>query len=281
MRIAWIGTGVMGKAMANHLIEAKHDVNVYNRSKEKLKEFEGRANVFDSIASCVKDCDYVFTMVAYPKDVEEVYLGENGIVANAKEDAILIDMTTSSPLLAKKIAESAKQKVLDAPVSGGDSGAKAATLSIMVGGDYEAYHKTQALFALMGTNINYIGESGFGQHCKMCNQIAVAGATAAYSEALVYMRQNGLDPQLVLKAIASGAAGSWQINNMAPRVLDGDFAPGFFIKHFVKDMKIAKEVMEKHNVSLQMLDSVLAMYEELEAKGMQDLGTQALLKYYE
>ena len=281
MRIAWIGTGVMGKAMVNHLIAANHDVNVFNRSKDKLKDFEGKANIYDNVKDCVKDCDFVFTMVAYPKDVEEIYLGEGGIVESTKEDAILIDMTTSSPLLAQKIAAQAKQLVLDAPVSGGDSGAKQATLSIMVGGNKDAYDKAYDLFSLLGTNINYIGESGFGQHCKMCNQIAVAGATAAYSEALVYMQKNKLNPQLVLKAIASGAAGSWQINNMAPRVLKEDFAPGFFVKHFVKDMRIAKEVMDNHNVSLEMLESVLKMYEELQDRGLQDFGTQALIKYYD
>ena len=281
MRIAWIGTGVMGKAMVNHLIAANHELCVFNRSMQKLEEFKGRATIANTIKECVKDCDFVFTMVAYPKDVEEIYLGKDGIIANAKENAILIDMTTSSPLLAQKIANIATQSVLDAPVSGGDSGAKNATLSIMVGGDKQAYEKSIPLFKLMGTNINYIGGSGFGQHCKMCNQIAVAGATAAYSEALVYMKENDLDPNLVLNAIASGAAGSWQISNMAPRVLKEDFAPGFFIKHFVKDMKITKEVMEKHDVTLNMLESVLQMYEELEKEGLQGLGTQALLKYYD
>lgn len=189
-------------------------------------------------------------------------------------------MTTSSPLLAEKINNIANQYVLDAPVSGGDSGAKAGTLSIMVGGDKQAYEKAFPLFEIMGTNINYIGASGFGQHCKMCNQIAVAGATAAYSEALVYMKETGLDPHIVLKAIASGAAGSWQISNMAPRVLNNDLDPGFFIKHFTKDMRITKEVMKQHHVTLEMLNSVYQMYEQLEKEGLGELGTQALIKYY-
>lgn len=280
MKIAWIGTGVMGKAMVKNLIDAGYEANVYNRTLEKLNDLKGIANVYDNIKDCVKDCDFVFTMVSYPKDVEDVYLNDDGIIANAKADAILIDMTTSSPLLAEKINKIAKQEVLDAPVSGGDSGAKAKTLSIMVGGNEDAYKKALPLFEKMGTNINYIGPSGFGQHCKMCNQIAVAGATAAYSEALVYMNEIGLDPKLVLKAIGSGAAGSWQINNMAPRVLDNDLDPGFFIKHFTKDMRITKEVMEEHNVTLQMLESVYRMYETLENNGLGEYGTQALIKYY-
>lgn len=280
MKIAWIGTGVMGKAMVKHLIEDGNEVNVYNRTLSKLDDLKEIANVYDNIKDCVKGCDFVFTMVSYPKDVEDIYLSDNGIIANAKKDAILIDMTTSSPSLAKKINELANQEVLDAPVSGGDSGAKAGTLSIMVGGSKDAYEKALPLFEKMGTNINYIGPSGFGQHCKMCNQIAVAGATAAYSEALVYMKKTGLDPQIVLKAIASGAAGSWQIEHMAPRVLNNDLDPGFFIKHFTKDMRITKEVMKEHNVTLQMLESVYNMYETLEKDGLGDYGTQALIKYY-
>lgn len=280
MKIAWIGTGVMGKAMLTHLIDAKYDVNVYNRSPQKLESLKTSATICKSIQECVKDCDYVFTMLSYPNDVKSVYLEEGGIIHHAKRSAILIDMTTSSPLLAQTIAKEASQEVLDAPVSGGDSGAKNATLSIMVGGNMEAFEQTKQLFSLMGTNINYIGPAGYGQHCKMCNQIAVAGASAAYSEALVYMHENKLDPTLVLKAIATGAAGSWQIEHMAPRVLQEDFAPGFFIKHFVKDMKIAKEVMASHNINLEMLNSVLQMYEELEANGYADFGTQALIKYY-
>lgn len=279
MKIAWIGTGVMGKAMSMHLIN-KHELHVYNRTFEKLNDYPSTVYKHTSIKECVKECDFIFTMVSYPHDVEEVYLGTDGILANAKESAIFIDMTTSSPTLAKRIAEKAKQKVLDAPVSGGDSGAKNATLSIMVGGDKEAYDQALPLFQLMGTNINYIGPSGYGQHCKMCNQIAVAGATAAYIEALAYMEANQLNPDLVLKAISSGAAGSWQIENMAPRVLDNDMQPGFFIKHFIKDMHIALEVMKEHNIDLPMLQQVYDMYQTLKHEGYGELGTQALIKYY-
>lgn len=279
MKIAWIGCGVMGKAMLLHLNE--YELHIYNRSLDKLKDLPDNIQIHDSIESCVHECDIVFTMVSYPKDVEEVYLGEKGILKYARKDAILIDMTTSSPQLAQKIALTATQEVLDAPVSGGDSGAKKGTLSIMVGGNQSAFDKILPLFEKMGKSIYLIGPHGYGQHCKMCNQIAVAGATAAYSEALIYMRQNNLDASIVLNAISQGAAGSWQLNNMAPRVLENDFAPGFFIKHFTKDMRIAKEVMAKHNITLDMLESVYHMYDELEKQGYENFGTQALIKYYQ
>lgn len=279
MKIAWIGCGVMGKAMLSHLNE--NEIHVYTRSLEKLKNFPDTIRIHDSIESCVKECDVIFTMVSYPSDVEEVYLGEKGILKYAKNDAILIDMTTSTPQLAQQIAQIATQEVLDAPVSGGDIGAKNGTLSIMVGGNPTTFNQILPLFEKMGKNIYLIGSHGCGQHCKMCNQIAVAGATAAYSEALIYMQQNELDSSIVLKAISGGAAGSWQLNNMAQRVLDNDFAPGFFIKHFTKDMRIAKEVMSKHNITLDMLESVYKMYDELEKQGYENLGTQALIKYYQ
>lgn len=280
MKIAWIGTGVMGKAMLMHLSD-EHEIHAYNRSYEKVKGLPASIFKHKDIASCVQDCDVIFTMVSYPKDVEDVYLGTNGIVQSAKKDAILVDMTTSSPLLAQKIAKEATQETLDAPVSGGDSGAKNATLSIMVGGKEETFQKVLPLFKKMGTTVTHIGPHGYGQHCKMCNQIAVAGATAAYSEALVYMQANHLDSNKVLQAISGGAAGSWQLSNMAPRVLKGDFDPGFFIKHFTKDMRITKEVMQQHGVTLTMLESVYAMYDHLEQNGYADAGTQSLIKFYD
>lgn len=279
MKIAWIGTGVMGCAMLSHLVE-EHEVHTYNRTLSKLDALPNNVSKHSDIASCVKDCDVVFTMVSYPSDVEEVYFDNNGIIENAKKSAILVDMTTSSPTLAARIASQAHQEVLDAPVSGGDSGAKNATLSIMVGGNKKAFDAVLPLFRKMGKTSTLIGPHGYGQHCKMCNQIAVAGATAAYSEALVYMRENNLNAPLVLEAISGGAAGSWQLSNMANRVLQGDFAPGFFIKHFTKDMRIVKEVMKEHNVTLEMLESVYSMYETLEQSGYENLGTQSLINYY-
>ena len=279
MKIAWIGTGVMGKAMLNHLIDAKHELHVYNRTFNKIKDIPTPYK-YDSLKECIQDCDVVFTMVGYPQDVEDIYFND-GILKYAKKGAILIDMTTSSPDLAIKIANvSSDYEVLDAPVSGGDSGAKNATLSIMVGGNKNTYDKMYDLFAHLGTNVNYIGSHGLGQHCKMCNQIAVAGATAAMSEALIYMEAYNLNSDIVLKAIGSGAAQSWQLNNMAPRVLSNDFDPGFFIKHFTKDMRIAKREIEKTGIHLNMLDSVYKMYEYLEHNGLGEYGTQALIKYY-
>lgn len=278
MKIAWIGTGVMGKNMLQHLINNGHELHTYNRTFEKMNGI--KSNKFRTIKECIKDCDYVFTMVGYPKDVEEIYFGSEGIINNCDKSAILVDMTTSSPILAEKIYRSANNEVLDAPVSGGDSGAKNGTLSIMVGGDKDTFSKAFPLLKTMGKTINYIGPAGFGQHCKMCNQIAVAGATAAYSEALVYADKIGIDPNIILNAISKGAAGSWQMDNMAPRVINNDFDPGFYIKHFNKDMRIIKEVMETKQTELKMLNSVLQMYEKMENDGLGDLGTQALIKFY-
>ncbi len=279
MKIAWIGAGVMGQGMYAHLVKQNHDVHVFTRTPSKIKDVSN-IHIHDNIKDCVHDCDIVFTMVGYPTDVEDVYFSENGILANVKQDAVLIDMTTSSPQLAIKIAHSTSNKVLDAPVSGGDSGAKNATLSIMVGGNEDVFNDMHPLFSCMGTNITYMGTQGAGQHTKMCNQIAVAGATAAYSEAIIYANENNLDVANVFNAIKSGAAGSWQINNMAPRALAKDFEPGFFIKHFIKDMKIAKQEMQNKNISLEMLDCVLHMYETLADQNLENEGTQALIKYY-
>ncbi len=279
MKIGWIGAGVMGQSMYAHLAK-EHKVSVYTRTPSKIKE-KKQIQVCNDIATCIQDCDVIFTMVAFPYDVEEVYFSKHGILEYAKKGAYLIDMTTSSPQLAKRIAAYAHSfHVLDAPVSGGDSGARNATLSIMVGGEEKSYEAMLPILSLLGTNITYMGEAGMGQHCKMCNQIAVAGASAAYSEALVYAQANDLDPQLMLQAIASGAAGSWQINNMAPRVLQSDFDPGFFIKHFIKDMQIAQQEMTDKNTSLQMLNTVLEMYKKLAEQGYEHLGTQALIQYY-
>lgn len=285
MNIAWIGTGVMGKAMLLHLVEGGHTVSAYNRTYEKALDLEkDGVRVCKELSDCVKDADLVFTIVGYPKDVEDVYMREDGIFHSAKAGAILIDMTTSSPQLAVKLAKEAEKfdmKVLDAPVSGGDTGAKAGTLSIMVGGDREAFDKVKDVLALMGKGIHYMGEAGCGQHTKAANQIAVAGAVSAISEALYYAKQNGLDMQTMLNAISGGAAGSWQLNNTAPRVLKGDFEPGFFIKHFIKDMHIIQDVMAEKGEHLRMLDTVCALYEELAATGHENEGTQALIKVYE
>lgn len=285
MKIAWIGTGVMGKSMLLHILHGGHDVSVYNRTYEKAKPLEKEGIcVCRSIAECVSDVDMVFTMVGYPSDVADIYRRSDGIFQNAKPGTILVDMTTSSPHLAKELYEEAKKvqmAMMDAPVSGGDSGAKQASLSIMAGGDLNVFESIKPILLLMGKSIHYMGEAGNGQHTKACNQIAVAGAVAAMSEAIVYANHNGLDTKDMLAAICEGAAGSWQLKNTAPRVLNKDFAPGFYIKHFIKDMRIVQDEMQQQGMQLEMLDTVCKMYEDLVKQGEENNGTQALLHYYE
>lgn len=284
-QVAWIGTGVMGKSMARNLQQHGWQVRAYNRTASKAVELEQYGiQVCSSIEEALEGADAVFTIVGFPKDVEEVYAGEHGIFKYGKPGLYAIDMTTSSPKLAKQLFEDGQQhgiKVMDAPVSGGDIGAKNATLSIMVGGTQEDYQVLLPLFEAMGKNIKHMGVAGNGQHTKMANQIGVAGAIAAASEAIVYAKSVGLDPNDMLEAISSGAAGSWQLNNNAPKVLKKDYAPGFYIKHFVKDMHLAEESSIAHGVHLEMLRSVCAMYESLMARGYEDEGTQALVEYYQ
>lgn len=284
-RIAWIGTGVMGRQQAGHLVKAGHSVKAYSRRYETVCQqaedfgFVPCATIRDAVA----DAEFVFVMVGYPADVEQVFCGSEGILENVPGGAVVVDMTTSSPTLAQKLYALGREKgiaVMDAPVSGGDRGAREATLSIMVGGDEEAFEKTLPLFECMGKSVLLMGPAGFGQHTKAANQIAVAGATAAYTEAILYAEKAGLDPHRMLAAIGGGAAGSWQIANMAPRALAGDFAPGFFVKHFIKDMKIVREEAAQRGVELEMLDSVLHLYEKFAAAGGENEGTQALIDFY-
>lgn len=286
-KVAWIGAGVMGRPMAGHLQAHGFDVSVYARKPEVLETMKtqyGIEKCYSTIKEAVADAEVVFVMVGYPKDVEEVFLSDDGIFANVKPGTYVVDMTTSSPSLAVRLYELGKEKglhVMDAPVSGGDSGAKAGTLSIMVGGDEADFEAIVPMFQAFGKSINYMGPAGCGQHTKAANQICVAGATAAYTEAIIYAQKVGLDPEKMLQAISGGAAGSWQINNMAPRALHGDYAPGFFIKHFVKDMRIVKSEAAAKGVDLEMLDSVLGLYEKMMERGYENDGTQALIKYYQ
>ncbi|MCY9668942.1 NAD(P)-dependent oxidoreductase [Paenibacillus alginolyticus] len=277
-----VGTGVMGKSMAGHFIQAGYEVHIYNRTKSKAQELLDRgAHWQDSPGQLAQQCDVIITMVGFPKDVEEIYLGENGIISNTKPGSYVIDMTTSSPMLAKQIYEQALARQvfsLDAPVSGGDIGAKEARLSIMVGGSREAFDAMLPLFQKIGTNIVYQGEAGAGQHTKMCNQIAIASNMMGVVEALVYAKKSGLDPSTVLKSIESGAAGSWSLSNLAPRIIAGNFAPGFYVKHFIKDMKIALQSAEEMKVELPGLALAKSLYEQLAASGEEDSGTQALFK---
>lgn len=283
--IGFIGIGVMGKSMVRNLMKKGFTVSIYTRTKQKaLDVIEEGALWCDSIAECVKQKYAVITMVGYPKDVEEVYFGERGILENVSEGTYVIDMTTTSPKLSQKIyQEGAKRGIstLDAPVSGSDIGATQGTLSIMVGGDKEAFEQCKFIFEALGKNIVYQGKAGNGQHTKMANQIALAGAISGVCEALTYGEVVGLDLNTMLSSISKGAAGSWQMDNMAPRILKEDFAPGFFIKHYVKDLNIALEEIDDRGVTLNVLQTVENMYHTMLREGKGDFGTQALVKYYE
>jgi len=282
--IAFIGTGVMGASMAGHLMDAGYPVVVFNRTAARAAALVERGAIWaETPAAAAADADVVITMVGYPADVEDVYLGENGVIAHARPGALLIDMTTSSPILAERIAASAGERglrALDAPVSGGDIGAKNATLTIMVGGDMADFSAAEAILRVMGANVVLQGGPGAGQHTKMANQVAIAGCMLATVESLAYATAAGLDPRKVLESIGAGSAASWSLANLAPRILDGDFAPGFFVKHFVKDMRIAMDSATEMGLDLPGLAAAKRLYELLEASGGQDLGTQALWLLY-
>jgi 3-hydroxyisobutyrate dehydrogenase len=282
--IGFIGLGVMGKSMARNLLKAGYPLLVNTRTKEKANDLIAEGAVWkETVAQLAKEADVVITMVGYPKDVEEVYFGEEGILANVKEGTYVIDMTTSTPSLAEKIYKAAKERnvyALDAPVSGGDIGAKEGKLTIMVGGDEEVFSACKPILERLGTNIVHQGKAGAGQHTKMCNQIAIASNMIGVCEALAYAKRSGLDPLKVLESISQGAAGSWSLSNLAPRMLAGDFQPGFYVKHFIKDMKIALEEAEKMNLQLPGLALAKSMYEELAKAGEENSGTQALYKRY-
>ena len=283
-KIGFIGVGIMGKSMVRNLRKAGYEVAIYTRTKAKAEDVIAEGAVWcDTAAECAKGRDVVITIVGYPKDVEEVYFGDNGIIANADPGTYVIDMTTTSPRLAVRIweeAEKAGLHAVDAPVTGGDTGAKAGTLTILAGGKKEDFDACVSVFEAMGKNINYEGKAGNGQHTKMCNQIAIAGALAGACEAMVYAKNTGLDVDTMLKSISTGAAGSAQMNNVASKAAKDDYAPGFFLKHFIKDMGIADEEALAVDTRLGVLEDVLGMAKKLESEGMGDLGTQALIKYY-
>lgn len=283
-KIGFIGVGIMGKSMVRNLRKAGYEVAIYTRTKAKAEDVIAEGAVWcDTAAECAKGRDVVITIVGYPKDVEEVYFGDNGIIANADPGTYVIDMTTTSPRLAVRIweeAEKAGLHAVDAPVTGGDTGAKAGTLTILAGGKKEDFDACVSVFEAMGKNINYEGKAGNGQHTKMCNQIAIAGALAGACEAMVYAKNTGLNVDTMLKSISTGAAGSAQMNNVASKAAKDDYAPGFFLKHFIKDMGIADEEALAADTRLGVLEDVLGMAKKLESEGMGDLGTQALIKYY-
>ncbi len=282
-KVGFIGTGVMGSSMARHLYKAGFEVTVYNRTKAKAQPLLDEGMKWsDSPAEMARSVDAIISIVGYPKDVEETYLGAQGVLSTM-QSGMIIDMTTSSPKVAKKIYEAAKAKgisSLDAPVSGGDLGAKNATLAIMVGGDETAFDEAKPLFEAMGKTINYFGPAGSGQYTKMANQIAIAAGMLGVAESLVYAKKMGLDPQKVLETIETGAAGSWSLSNLGRRMLKEDYAPGFYIKHFIKDMRIAIESAEEAGLELPGLLKTKELYDILSAKGMDDNGTQAIFKWY-
>ncbi|HDT9481314.1 TPA: NAD(P)-dependent oxidoreductase [Listeria monocytogenes] len=283
-KIGFVGTGVMGSSMAGHLLEAGYEVLVYTRTKTKAEDLlEKGALWIKTPGELANKVDILISMVGYPKDVEELYLGENGFLENLAVGTVAIDMTTSSPTLAKKMAEFGREKgigVLDAPVSGGDIGAKNGTLAIMVGGSEDVFLKVKPIFDILGSSVILQGDAGAGQHTKMVNQIAIASNMIGVTEAIIYAEAAGLNPSSVLDSISGGAAGSWSLANLIPRVLKDDFSPGFFIKHFIKDMGIAISEAKQMGLELPGLTLAEKMYQTLAEQGLSEEGTQALIKYY-
>ena len=284
-KIGWIGTGVMGASMCMHLLKAGNEIFVYNRTKEKADGLVAKGATWcDSPAEVSRSSDVIFTIVGYPSDVEETILGSDGVLANADSGKIIVDMTTSEPALAERIAQEAASKgveALDAPVSGGDVGARDATLAIMVGGSKEAFDKVKSLLDIMGENVRYRGKAGAGQHTKMCNQILIAGNIVGAVESLTYAHKAGMDLNEVIDVIGSGAAASVCINGLGRRIADGDFDPGFYIKHFVKDMGIALAEAKRMQISLPGLALAHKFYVHAMDVGYENLGIQALYKTFE
>ncbi|MCF8114151.1 MAG: NAD(P)-dependent oxidoreductase [Desulfotignum sp.] len=283
-QIGFIGLGVMGHSMAGHILDKGYDLCLYTRTRSRADRLVDRGAVW---ASSVKDLtaksDVIISIVGYPHDVEQIFLGPDGILENASEGALAIDMTTSDPALAQSLYTRGLEKnihVLDAPVSGGDLGARNAALSIMVGGDEPVFKAALPLLEVMGKNIVYQGKAGAGQHTKMANQIAIAAGMVGVCEALAYAKRAGLDPQTVLVCIGQGAAGSWSLNNLGPRMINQDFAPGFFVKHFIKDMTIAANSARTLDLDTPGLNLAKTLYQRLVEKGCENDGTQALFKLF-
>ncbi len=280
----FIGLGVMGKSMAERLRSAGAKMHVYTRTKKSADDILSKGALwYNSPAQLGPECDIIFTIVGYPKDVEEIYFGDNGLLKTAKKGTIIVDMTTSSPILAKKIYDKAAEKgiaVIDAPVSGGDIGAKNGTLSIMAGGDEEAFKAVEDFFKCMGKSWALQGSAGAGQHTKAANQIAVAANLFGAVESVRYAEGAGLDVSKMIQAIGGGAAGSWQILNNAPKMLQKDYAPGFFIKHFLKDLNIALGVAQELKINLPVLKLAQEFFNNMCNSGYSEKGTQAIYEYY-
>lgn len=284
VKVGFIGTGVMGKRMILRLLQAGHTVYVYNRTKANAMPLAAEGAIWkDTVAQVAEIADIVVSMVGYPTDVEEVYFGQDGALENVRKGCYLVDMTTSSPSLAERIgttAESLGVHALDAPVSGGDIGARDGTLSIMVGGREEDFRAVLPVLQVLGKNIVLQGPWGAGQHTKMANQIAIASNMMGVCEAVSYALRAGLDANRVLQSISSGAAGSWSLSNLAPRMIQGDMAPGFYVKHFIKDMNIALTEAESLGLDTPGLHTARELYQRLADEGYDSMGTQALFKYY-
>lgn len=280
-RIGWIGTGVMGSSMCGHLISKGFTATVSNRSRDKAKGLLDKgAKWADTPKAVAENSDVVFAIVGFPKDVREVFLGKEGALAGSKAGTVLVDMTTSEPSLAVEVAEAAKQKgvfAVDAPVSGGDIGAKEARLSIMIGGDAQVVEALNPCWEAMGKTIVHQGGPGAGQHTKMVNQILISTMMIGVCEALLYGYKAGLNLETVMKSVSTGAAGSWSLSNLGPRMMANNFDPGFFVEHFVKDMGIALAEGRRMGLSLPGLALAEQLYQSVKAKGWGRNGTHALL----
>jgi len=279
-RIGWIGTGVMGSSMCGHLIQAGYSATVYNRTQKRAQTLlDAGAQWADSPIEVARSSDVIFTIVGFPNDVREVILGEQGALAGAEKGSVIVDMTTSEPSLAVEIAQLAGQKgvhAIDAPVSGGDVGAREARLSIMIGGDQAIVEALNPCWQAMGKTIVYQGPAGAGQHTKMVNQVLIATNMIGVCEALLYAQQAGLELNTVLESVASGAAGSWSLSNLGPRIIDGNFDPGFFVEHFIKDMGIALAEGKRMGLALPGLALAHQLYLSVSAQGHARDGTHAL-----
>ncbi|KAF1296836.1 oxidoreductase [Enterococcus sp. JM4C] len=284
MKIGFIGTGVMGASIIKNLFKKQYEVNVYNRTKSRTDELvELGATWYDTPKKLTEASDVIFTMVGFPQDVEEVYYGEEGIYEAQVKGKTLVDLTTSTPTLAVKIAETAKEKgaeALDAPVSGGDLGAKNGTLTIMVGGEEETYQKVRPIFESFGKTFMLHGPAGKGQHTKMANQIMIAGTMTGLTEMLVYAQAADLDLPKVIETLGGGSASNWSMLNYGPRILKEDYTAGFFVKHFIKDLKIALDEAEKLAIQLPATDLAKTLYSRLAENGYENDGTQALIKLW-
>ncbi|MEE9193481.1 MAG: NAD(P)-dependent oxidoreductase [Thermodesulfobacteriota bacterium] len=279
-RIGWIGTGIMGRPMCGHVLSGGYRTSIYNRTKSKAEELINKGAVWcTSPEEVAKNSDIIITILGYPEDVREVYFGKEGIFTSLKSGTVLVDMTTTEPSLSIEIYNKAKDKgvyAVDAPVSGGDVGAINAKLSIMVGGDEEIVSSIIPLLRLMGHQIVYEGGPGAGQHTKVCNQITVGGVMTGICEALLYSYKAGLDPDTMIKTVCAGAASTWLMENLGPKIIDNDFKPGFFVEHFIKDLGIAIAECKRMNLDLPGLKLSIELYEKTRDLGYGKLGTQAL-----